>query len=58
MISEADILNSFQHLVEDYKDDSLIAVGSGDDAAVIKSQSKDLIHEEIIRNLKKWKLIK
>ena len=44
MISEADILNSFQHLVEDYKDDSLIAVGSGDDAAVIKSQSKDLIH--------------
>ena len=44
MISEADILNSFQHLVEDYKDDILIAVGSGDDAAVIKSQSKDLIH--------------
>ena len=40
MISEADILNSFQHLVEDYKNDSLIALGSGDDAAVIKSQSK------------------
>tara|TARA_S200000501_G_scaffold170905_1_gene160981 strand:- start:331 stop:1221 length:891 start_codon:yes stop_codon:yes gene_type:complete len=44
LISEADILNSFQHLVENYKNDSLIAVGSGDDAAVIKSQSKDLIH--------------
>ena len=43
MISELDILNSFQHLVEK-NDDNLVVVGSGDDAAVIKSQKKDLIH--------------
>ena len=43
MISELDILNSFQHLVEK-DDDNLVVVGSGDDAAVIKSQKKDLVH--------------
>ena len=43
MISESDILNCFQHLVED-KTDSLILVGSGDDAAVIKSQRDNLVH--------------
>ena len=43
MISESNILNCFQHLV-DYKSDELVLVGSGDDAAVIKSQLKDLIH--------------
>ena len=43
MISESAILNCFQHLVDLNKDD-LVIVGSGDDAAVIKSQDKDLVH--------------
>ena len=43
MISESNILNCFQHLV-DYKSDEIVLVGSGDDAAVIKSQLKDLVH--------------
>jgi len=43
LISELNILNCFQHLV-DYKSDELVLVGSGDDAAVIKSQLKDLVH--------------
>lgn len=43
MISESDILDCFQHLVKDVSDD-VILVGSGDDAAVIKAQEKDLIH--------------
>ena len=43
MISESAILNCFQHLVDLNKDD-LVIVGSGDDAAVIKSQEKDLVH--------------
>ncbi len=43
MISESAILNCFQHLVDLEKDD-LVIVGSGDDAAVIKSQGKDLVH--------------
>ena len=43
MISESDILNCFQHLVEDKKD-TLVLVGSGDDAAVIKSQNHNLVH--------------
>ena len=43
MISESAILNCFQHLV-DHKHDDAVLVGSGDDAAVIKSQDKDLVH--------------
>ena len=43
MISESAILNCFQHLV-DHKQDDIVLVGSGDDAAVIKSQDKDLVH--------------
>ena len=43
MISESAILNCFQHLV-DHKQDGAVLVGSGDDAAVIKSQDKDLVH--------------
>ena len=43
MISESAILNCFQHLV-DHKQDDTVLVGSGDDAAVIKSQDKDLVH--------------
>ena len=43
MISESDILDCFQHLVKDVSDD-VILVGSGDDAAVVKAQKKDLVH--------------
>ena len=43
MISELSILDCFQHLV-DKKTDQLVIVGSGDDAAVIKAQDKDLVH--------------
>ena len=43
MISESDILDCFQHLVKDVSDD-IILVGSGDDAAVVKAQKKDLVH--------------
>ena len=43
MISESSILNCFQHLVDLEKDD-LVIVGSGDDAAVIKSQYKRFVH--------------
>ena len=43
MISESAILNCFQHLVDLNKDD-IVIVGSGDDAAVIKSIEKDLVH--------------
>ena len=43
MISESNILNCFQHLVEDIENSNVI-LGSGDDAAVIKSNIKDLVH--------------
>jgi len=43
LISELAILNCFQHLVAN-KTGKSIVVGSGDDAAVIKSQDKDLVH--------------
>ena len=43
MISEVDILDCFQHLVENDVHD-LVLVGPGDDAAVIKSQTKNLVH--------------
>ena len=43
MISESNILNCFQHLVEDLENSNVI-LGSGDDAAVIKSNTKDLVH--------------
>ena len=43
MISESNILTYFQHLVEDLENSNVI-LGSGDDAAVIKSNTKDLVH--------------
>tara|TARA_B100000575_G_C23119034_1_gene647324 strand:- start:1355 stop:2245 length:891 start_codon:yes stop_codon:yes gene_type:complete len=43
LISESNILNCFQHLVEDIENSNVI-LGSGDDAAVIKSNIKDLVH--------------
>ena len=57
MISESSILNCFQHLV-DFDRDDLVIVGSGDDAAVIKSQEKDLVHSiDISKNIKGTKNI-
>ena len=50
MISESTILNCFQHLIDIEKDD-LVIVGSGDDAAVIKSQGKDLVHSTDISKI-------
>ena len=64
MISELDILNCFQHLVETPIDDAQIVVGSGDDAAVIKSNIKDLsfalgkIYEDIGEYKKSFEYIK
>ncbi len=43
MISEVDILNCFQHLV-DAKNDELVYIGSGDDAAVLKLKDNYLVH--------------
>ena len=44
MISESDILKCFQHLVDSsYHKDSVL-VGSGDDAAVIDTQGRQLVH--------------
>ena len=43
MISEVDILDCFQHLVENEASE-LILVGSGDDAAIIKPQKNNLVH--------------
>ena len=51
MISELDILNCFQHLVETPIDDAQIVVGSGDGAAVIKSNINDFVWlEETYKN--------
>ena len=50
LISESDILRSFQHLVEK-NDNDFVVVGSGDDAAVIKSQKKDLVHSKLMKNI-------
>tara|TARA_B100001079_G_C16353371_1_gene489343 strand:- start:349 stop:1242 length:894 start_codon:yes stop_codon:yes gene_type:complete len=44
LISESDILGSFQHLIENQFQSDLVLVGSGDDAAVIKKQDKNLVH--------------
>ena len=44
MISESDILKCFQHLVDSsYHQDSIL-LGSGDDAAVIDTQGRQLVH--------------
>ena len=44
MISESDILECFQHLVDkSYHEDSIL-LGSGDDAAVIDTQGRQLVH--------------
>ena len=44
MISESDILKCFQHLVDSsYHKDSIL-LGSGDDAAVIDTQGRKLVH--------------
>ena len=44
MISESDILKCFQHLVDkSYHEDSIL-LGSGDDAAVIDTHGRQLVH--------------
>ena len=44
MISESDILECFQHLVDkSYHEDSIL-LGSGDDAAVIDTHGRQLVH--------------
>ena len=44
MISETDILKTFQHLVKRSDADKSIIIGSGDDAAVINIKDKCLVH--------------
>ena len=44
MISETDILKTFQHLVKRSDADESIIIGSGDDAAVINTKDKCLVH--------------
>ena len=51
MISESDILKCFQHLVDSsYHKDSIL-LGSGDDAAVIDTQGRKLVHSVDISRL-------
>ena len=44
LISEAEILKSFNRLIKNNEESTSILVGSGDDAAVISSKSKNLVH--------------
>ena len=44
MISESDILGCFQHLVDRSHQKDSILLGSGDDAAVIDTQGRQLVH--------------
>ena len=44
MISESDILKCFQHLVDSSHHKDSILLGSGDDAAVIDTQGRKLVH--------------
>ena len=44
MISESDILKCFQHLVDSSYNKESILLGSGDDAAVIDTQGRQLVH--------------
>ena len=51
-------LGDFTRIQKNYNDLSKIKIGKRIFITIDASQSKELIHEEIIRNLKKWKLIK
>ena len=51
MISESDILKCFQHLVDSSYHKESILIGSGDDAAVIDTQERKLIHSIDISKL-------
>ena len=51
-------LGDFARIQKNYNDLSKIKIGKRIFITIDASQSKELIHEEIIRNLKKWKLIK
>ena len=53
------LLSRISTLIQkNYNDLSKIKIGKRIFITIDASQSKELIHEEIIRNLKKWKLIK
>ena len=51
-------LGDFARIQKNYNDLSKIKIYKRIFITIDASQSKELIHEEIIRNLKKWKLIK
>ena len=44
MISEKKILKTFQHLIKQSDADNLIIVGSGDDAAVLDTKGRNIVH--------------
>ena len=44
MISEKNILKTFQHLINTSDANDLIEVGSGDDAAVLDTKGKNIVH--------------
>ena len=44
MISEKKILKTFQHLIKQSDADDLIIVGSGDDAAVLDTKGRNIVH--------------
>jgi len=44
LISEKKILKTFQHLIKQSDADDLIIVGSGDDAAVLNTKGRNIVH--------------
>ena len=44
MISEKNILNTFKHLINKSDAEGIVVVGSGDDAAVLDTKEKNLVH--------------
>ena len=44
MISEKKILKTFQHLIKQSDAEDLIIVGSGDDAAVLDTKERNIVH--------------
>ena len=51
-------LGEFSRIQKNYNDLSKIKINKRIFITIDASQSKELIHQEIIENLKKWKLIK
>jgi len=44
LISEKNILNTFKHLINKSDAEGIVVVGSGDDAAVLDTKEKNLVH--------------